>query len=123
MAGLYLYTRDEAKQKGIEEICRQMGMACHILESRDFGRTAGELTGLPVPGAKVSSEKLPPLYMPPELLLMAGLSDNALDTFLAEYKARNLAPIALKAVVTPFNAAWPLYQLADELKKEHARLG
>ena len=45
------------------------------------------------------------------------------DAFLAEYKATGLPPVALKAIVTPYNVSWTADALLRELMKEHIQLG
>ena len=46
-----------------------------------------------------------------------------MDAFLAEYKATGLPPVALKAIVTPYNVSWTADALLRELMKEHIQLG
>ena len=54
----------------------------------------------------------------PELILFFGIPDKLLDTFLAEYKKTDLERIRLKAIVTPTNLGWTVYQLTEHLNKE-----
>lgn len=53
-----------------------------------------------------------------ELLLAAGFECEELSDFLDELRSRGVT-IPLKAIYTPYNRAWTLAQLAQELKAEH----
>ncbi len=57
-----------------------------------------------------------------EMLIMAGLSREETDLFLADLRQAG-ASVALKAVVTPYNLGWRCDDLLKELKKEHAQFG
>ena len=48
-------------------------------------------------------------------------ADNraALDAFLRGFRQSGMAPVALKAVLTPSNAAWSSTPLCAELRREH----
>lgn len=53
-----------------------------------------------------------------EMLIMAGLLREEMDSFLAQIRSEN-ASVELKAVVTPYNLGWRCDDLLKELKKEH----
>lgn len=52
-----------------------------------------------------------------ELLVLCGVGAGAMNLLLAELRRRHV-PIALKAVMTPTNAAWTMQQLHAELCRE-----
>lgn len=52
-----------------------------------------------------------------ELLVLCGVGAGAMNLLLAELRRRHV-PIALKAVMTPTNAAWTVHQLHGELCRE-----
>lgn len=52
-----------------------------------------------------------------ELLVLCGVGAGAMNLLLAELRRRHV-PIALKAVMTPTNAAWTVQQLHAELCRE-----
>ena len=52
-----------------------------------------------------------------ELLVLCGVGAGAMNLLLAELRRRHV-PIALKAVMTPTNAAWTMQQLHGELCRE-----
>ena len=52
-----------------------------------------------------------------EMLVLCGVGAGAMNLLLAELRRRHV-PIALKAVMTPTNAAWTMQQLHAELCRE-----
>lgn len=52
-----------------------------------------------------------------EMLVLCGVGAGAMNLLLAELRRRHV-PIALKAVMTPTNAAWTVQQLHAELCRE-----
>ena len=71
---------------------------------------AGPAGPLSAPAAPAFSE---------EMLVMAGLSDESLEVFLAKLRQYH-AGVSLKAVLTQQNAVWNAGQLQGELKRERA---
>jgi hypothetical protein len=65
-------------------------------------------------------KQVPMLYGLPELMFFYGIEDEALERFLDAYNEAGIEKIRLKAVVTPTNLNWTLYELAEELDKESA---
>ena len=65
---------------------------------------------------------MPESYRMPELLVFCGLEDGLLDQFLAGYRQREIEPIGLKAVATPHNLFWTVYELTTELEQERAAM-
>ena len=57
-----------------------------------------------------------------EMLVMAFFPQGMMNVFLQARHRAGVAPIALKAVLTPTNAAWSSTQLHDELAREHAAM-
>jgi hypothetical protein len=50
------------------------------------------------------------------------MNSGQVDDFLAAYRETGLAPVALKAVVTPGNIRWNAQELFRELLREHEKL-
>lgn len=111
---ILLHIPDKEKEKAIEKVCKSMKQPVMKLTRADAGKTLGSILS-----GKKENRQVPPLYQLPELIIFAGLPDQVLDIFLAAYKSAGIAPVALKAVVTPYNFGWTLKDLAAELKKEH----
>lgn len=58
----------------------------------------------------------------PEVMVFSGITDTQLDMFLHGYKMGGISPIYLKAILTPYNYTWSLYQLTQELIREHTAM-
>ena len=118
---LILYhIEDPAKSQKLIDLCRPLHFGTKPLTNADAGKTIGVLAG--IPGAVQKAGKVPAGYKLPELLVFHNLSSEALDFFLAAYRKAGIAPVALKAIVTPHNQSWPLYVLTEELQKERAAM-
>ena len=112
------------------EYTKRPGCACGSGENRcdvtavnrrDYGQKIGTL-------AEISGfHKNGKIYNGPdfamEMLVFSGMDSQQVDAFLAEYKATGLPPVALKAIVTPYNVSWTADALLRELMKEHIQLG
>ena len=54
--------------------------------------------------------------------MFSGLQENSLQLFLAAYREAQIEQIPLKAIVTPHNISWSIYELSRELASEHAAM-
>ena len=68
-----------------------------------------------------TDSKVPPLFLMPEVILFSGFNEGALKGFLAAYRQAGIEKVALKAVITPYNITWTLYDLIEHLKEESAQ--
>ncbi len=120
MEQVLVYTRDKEKAGTIEALCSSLSIGFRRLTFGDLRfSVASVISGdykLPLGAAPPLSA----LYVQPELMLFNGLKDRTLNAFLKEYRQENIAPIPLKAVVTPFNCSWTLLELTAQLQREHA---
>lgn len=120
MEQVLVYTPDKEKAGTIEALCSSLGIGFRRLTLGDLRfSVASVISGdykLPLGAAPPLSA----LYVQPELMLFNGLKDRTLNAFLREYRQENIAPIPLKAVVTPFNCSWTLLELTAQLQREHA---
>ena len=119
-----LYVMPERKkEKQIEDLCRDLGILPREIKEGEESRAVGVLAGTIPPELEPKPEKQAPGgYRLPELLVFCGLEDGLLDRFLAEYRQRKIEPTGLKAVMTPHNLFWPVYELAEELRQEQAAM-
>ena len=53
------------------------------------------------------------------MLMMANFPAGMMNTFLGLFRRMGIAPVALKAMLTPTNAAWDSEKLHEELAGEH----
>ena len=114
MKKIYLYTPDKEKKAAIERICAEQGIEPCTLKAADLNRRVAEICAVPMK-AGGAHRPAPALYAMPELLLFYGLDDKALDRFLDACHAAGIEKIRRKAIVTPTNLGWSLYELAEQL--------
>ena len=115
-AQVFLHIPDKNKFDRISKLCEKCGYSCCQIQNADVNRTILELISGQSAGKKVSA---PPLYFLPEMIIFQGLTDKEVHQFLEAYRAEGLPTVDLKAVVTPWNLTWTLYELAEHLKEEH----
>lgn len=116
---LYRITDPETARR-LNELCRSIHFRTKPVTTADAGRTIGALCGHH--DAPQTVGKVPAGYTLPDLLIFSEVGEAALDFFLAAWRREGIPPVALKAIVTPHNAKWPLYALTDELQKERAAM-
>lgn len=115
-AQVFLHIPDKNKFDRISKLCEKSGYSCRQIQNADVNRTILELISGQSAGKKVSA---PQLYFLPEMMIFQGLADKEVHRFLEMYRAEGLPTVDLKAVVTPWNLTWTLYELAEHLKEEH----
>ncbi len=101
-------------EKQLMQQLRPHGISVRAVSQEAYTTPIGVLLGL-----RKAQRVLPPLgfaFAEP-MLLMHGLSDDMIDTVLAELRAANIR-IDLKAITTPTNLAWNAMQIYAELRKE-----
>ncbi len=116
---IYFYTKDIIKKEQVKKISDAIDAQFIELKVSQANETIASLVGLPP--LSLSDNKntnAPALWAMPEIIIFFGISDKLLDTFLAEYKKTGFEKIRLKAIVTPTNLGWTLYQLTEHLDKE-----
>ena len=124
---IMFYTDNLKKEKQIKELCRSLGLVTRAIKKQDINKSVGSICVQG--GIKGSSQiskgektKAPDKYKLPELIIFSGLSDEGVYKFLEEYRKSEIEPVGLKAVVTPTNISWSLYELVCELEKERESL-
>ncbi len=110
------------KLAAIRQLCMSLEIQPIVIEPKDFGKPLGHLaqiTGMPG-GIVPERTPCPGDIMPSvEIMIFCGLDPDALDIFLAAYRNAGIAPVGLKAVITPANIRWDIYTLCRELMREH----
>lgn len=119
---IMFYTNDKNKSEQIINLCRRLDIRTRKMKPSDINMEAGNLAGIKISGIKKKKEKAPVEYEMPEVMIFSGISSSDLDTFLEEYKKANITPTALKAVLTPYNISWSLYELITELQRERIQM-
>lgn len=106
------YALSDARFAAVAALCGAQGCTARRVAAEDYGRPIGALLGFPSgdrPGGGAVVE---------EMLVLCGFTPDRLDDFLAAFPAQGVPGVALKAVLTPSNAAWSAGELCAELLRE-----
>lgn len=123
--GTILFYRPEQNMlPEIPVLCALKKIRCRTVGPEQADLLIGELAGILKPaepaGGPAGTETAPvPMTQP--MLVFCGLPNRALDSFLADMKARKIR-VPIKAVLTEHNVSWTLRALYGELRGEHAAL-
>ncbi len=118
------YVQEEKKKIQIEVIGMSMSIETKQLKPSDLNTHVGKLAGLRnvAPLDLTQIEKPPVIFCMPEIVIFSGVPNKSLDEFMLSYKNVGVPPISLKAVTTPKNINWTLYQLIKELSSERTQM-
>ena len=110
----------EGNIRRIENTCNDLHINLKIVRPDEYRVPLGFLAY----GTKEQKQEylrgrktLPPFEEP--MLVLAGFTDERLYMFMEEMQRHNAPCIALKAVLTEYNATWDSLELFEELKKEN----
>lgn len=122
---LLLVQIGRTKLSELQRLCKALGIETIVVEAKDFGKPLGQLAR--IAGIRDNHGAAPALkpesFMPPvEMMVFCGFAPEALDTFLAACRDAGIAPVGLKAVITPSNIRWNIYTLCRELMQEQQRI-
>lgn len=110
---LLLFNLSAQKRAAVHLAAMQCACRCAVVEPESFGATLDQL----------AAEQRPrlPVQQPftEELLVMANFRGGQLDELLDRLRQGGVS-VALKAVLTPTNAAWTAQALYEELCRERA---
>ena len=128
MEALYIHTENIEKRSAINKLCENLGIKVKEIGYSDLNRTVLDIVAsVPIMFNNKTNinggteSKVPPLFLMPEFILFNGFNDESLQGFLAAYRKAGIEKVALKAVVTPYNITWTLYDLIEHLKEERAQ--
>jgi hypothetical protein len=121
------HVHDENKKIQLEVLALSLSISTRELKASDLKEQVGKLAGIKKVAPKgetliLETEKIPAVFSMPEIIIFSGVPNAKLDEFLYSYKNVGLTPTKLKAVVTPKNSGWSLYQLIMELSQEAVRM-
>ena len=105
----------EARLSKLRFLCMKLGILVKPVPSEDFCQPISALCGL-----AEAAESAPAEAFPEEMLIFCHMDNAQVNRFLQTAKQMRFAPVALKAILTPTNAAWTPVQLCRELKDERA---
>ncbi|CVI72824.1 hypothetical protein NDGK_02743 [Clostridiales bacterium CHKCI001] len=113
---LLFHIQDEVRLQALKRILMLMKVRVKVVDKADYLQPVGYLAGI----KELQTEQI---YegdeLEEEMMIMAGFSNQQVDTLLAKMRKASLAKIHYKAILTPMNATWSTLQLYEELKKEH----
>lgn len=94
-------------------LCMKLGIALKDVPEEDAGQRISALCGLtPREDAPAAAP------VPEEMIVLCHMNDGQVNRFLQTARQLRLAPVALKAVLTPTNAEWSPARLYAELRQE-----
>lgn len=103
----------------ISTICKAMDITLKVIEPSEYKVPIGFLsygTEDQIQDYLVDSISVSTFERP--MLVLAGFTNDRIRTFLDAMRNQGASPIALKAVLTEYNAVWDSISLYEELKKE-----
>ena len=120
MEKVLFYSDNEMKAEAIKSLCNELHVSFMRLKRGDLGSMVISLVSPSIDPIRSKKTSVPALYIQPEIMIMSGFEDKKLDVYLAAYRSRGIEPVDLKAVLTPYNCMWSVYELTQELEKENA---
>lgn len=109
---------EDSRTRRILSYLEADGVKPRRVEREEFGQPLAHLLGMP----GFSEMEIPTegCAFRDEMLVMCGFTQERLERFLAFFKEERLPGVALKAVLTPTNAAWNAVYLHEHLARERA---
>lgn len=120
MAEILLFGLKKEKYPAVFAAAKKAGVHVTTVIRKDYGQKIGALAGIQGFSKERKSYDGPDFAA--EMIVFSGMNPQQVDMFLAEYKATGEQPIALKAIITPYNVSWTADALFRELMKEHFQL-
>ena len=115
LPAILCYNLPPEREGRLRTLCAIQKIRLRPVSPAEYGKAVGALAGLlPDDGAPQAA-----IPFQEEMLVLCGFSEAALDAFLRGFRQSGMAPVALKAVLTPSNAAWSSTALCAELRREH----
>ena len=105
----------DARLSKLRFLCMKLGLAVKPVPAEDCCQPISALCGLSDPADAAPAESFSE-----EMLVFCHMDNAAVNRFLQTAKQMRFAPVVLKAILTPTNAAWTPAQLCAELKDERA---
>ena len=105
----------DARLSKLRFLCMKLGLAVKPVPAEDCRQPISALCGLSDPADAAPAEAFSE-----EMLVFCHMDNAAVNRFLQTAKQMRFAPVTLKAILTPTNAAWTPAQLCAELRDERA---
>ena len=112
------FNLDDGAADALKKVCDSKKFRMKAVPRESFSMPLGGMVGLQVTGAVNAVTQ----GFDDPMLVMCGLDEHTLDTFLRVMRYSAVPPIPLKAILTPTNAAWSALTLHEELCREHEQM-
>ena len=109
------FNLSDARLSKLRFLCMKLGLTVKPVPAEDCCQPISALCGLSNPADAAPAEAFSE-----EMLVFCHMDNAAVNRFLQTAKQMRFAPVALKAILTPTNAAWTPAQLCAELRDERA---
>ena len=116
---LLVHFTDRARRNQLVKALLPLRLPLKEIPQEDYGKRIGYLAGVKELGAEETQSLGEELSG--ELLVMAGLSGQRMDQVLRSFRKSGIY-IPYKAVLTPSNQNWNVWELFEEIKKEHEKM-
>lgn len=116
---LLIHFTDRARRKQLIKALLPLKLPLKEIPQEDYGKRIGYLAGMKELGSDEIGSAGEELSG--ELLVMAGLSSQRMDQVVRNIRKSGIY-IPYKAVLTPSNQSWNVWELFDEIKKEHEKM-
>lgn len=111
---VYMYRLNDKKGAKIRLLCIKLKIRAVMVRREQYLLPLGVLTGM----VEGEQRQWTGAELPGEMLLFVDFDRALLDAFLKGFRRDGIAPVALKAMLTPTNLQWNSLQLFDELSRE-----
>ena len=112
------YNIQPEKLGRIRVLCLQLGIRVRVAQPEEFAFPIGVLAGV----TDAPKNPAPAEPFDDEMLVMAHFKPRMLDAFLEGFRQNRIPSVALKAMLTQTNAAWPAHRLHQAIAEEHAQM-
>lgn len=109
------FNLSESRLSKLRFLCMKLGLAVKPVHAEDLCQPISALCGL-----SERADAAPAEAFLEEMLVFCHMDNSQVNRFLQTAKQMRFAPVALKAILTPTNAAWTPAQLCAELRDERA---
>ena len=106
---------DAGKLMRLSFLASALGIRLIAVDASQGGQTLGVLCGL-----DQKAEHAKPERIDAEMMVMAFFPEGLMERLLQSMRENGIAPVRLKAVLTPHNRAWTCRKLCRELLAEDA---
>ena len=112
---LLCYNLSGEKMQKIRLAAMRLKIRVRPVAKEEYGQTLAALCGM----EETTDAAYGGAGFEDEMLVMANFQTAMMNTFLGLFRRMGIAPVALKAILTPTNAQWDSEKLHAEIASEH----